>query len=166
MSVVQLKSTVISNRDAAPTVLTNPATSGGRLEEAQGFVTTGAADSIGSVYTLLSLPSNARVSSLLLQCEALGAGCTANVGVYQNTANGGAAINATFFASALDVHAALSPTDIVNQAGNNNLSLQEMPLWQALGLASDPGTSFDISVALAAATAAAGRIGLKARVVK
>lgn len=166
MAIDNLKSTLITNRDNLPPILSNPTLVGGKIVEAIGSVTTGAADSAGSVYKMVPVQSNARVSSIVLQCAALGTGCTINCGVYNNTADGGAAINATFFASGLDCHAALGPTDIINQSGTNTIALQEQPLWQALGLASDPGKQWDICLAVAVATAAAGLIGIKSRTVQ
>lgn len=175
MSVVTRKSTAISNRDATPTLPNLAAFDGGSVREKEGFVSAANGDSISSVYPMVSVPSNCRVSSIVLQCEALGAGAKVNCGVYAPTQAiqalgvlgyaAGAAINATFFASALDVSAALASTEIVNQSGSNTLNLQEQELWQALGLASDPGCMLDISLAVNAAIAAAGRVGIKTKYV-
>lgn len=173
MAVVTRKSTAIGNRDASPTVPTMAAYDGGLLREKEGFVTTASGDSTGSVFPMVSVPSNSRVSSIVLQSEAQGGACTVNCGVYAPTQGnpalsglgyaGGAAINASFFASALSVVAAVASTEVINQSGSNTLNLQEQELWQALGLTSDPGCMLDISLALGAATAAAARIGIKVK---
>lgn len=173
MSVFTRKSTAISNRDASPTVSTLAAYDGGNLREKEGWVLSVTGDSATSVYPMVSVPSNSRISGIVLQCEAQGAGCTMNCGVYAPTQGnpaltalgyaGGAAINATFFASAIDVHAALASTEIVNQSGSNTLNLQEQELWQALGLASDPGCMLDISLAVQVAVAAGARVGIKVK---
>jgi hypothetical protein len=168
MAVVTKKSTYITNRDATPTVPTGASVAGGVIREATGYVAAVNGDSATSVYTMASMPSNVRVNAVRLTCEALGAGAKVNCGVYWPTsvpanigATAGSAIAATLFASALDVSAALAITDITNQSGNNTIDKQEMELWQAAGLATDPGCMLDISVAVNVAIAANGKIGVK-----
>lgn len=175
MAVVTRKSTAIANRDASPTVSTMAAYDGGTIKEKEGYITAANGDSVGSYYPMASVPSNSRISSIVLQSEALGAGATVNCGVYAPTQSipalaalgfaAGSAVNAAFFASALSVAAAVASTEIINQSGSNTLNLQEQELWQALGLASDPGCNLDIGLAMSAATAAAGRIGVKIKYV-
>lgn len=173
MAVETKKSTYISNRDATPTVPTGASIEGGRTKTATGYVTVSASASVASLYPMVSVPSNSRIASVKLQCVALGAGCAANVGVYVPTQTnpalialnsaytGGAAINASFFASAQAVAAATAITDVTNQSGSNTIDKQEQELWQALGLASDPGCMLDIGVALSAAAVAGGLMGIK-----
>lgn len=173
MAVVTRKSTVISNRDATPQVASGPNLTGGLVKSASGFVTSVSGDSAGSIYPMLSIPSNARVKSLALESEAQGTSCTADVGVFCPTQvpqtlaalnagyTSGAAISAAFFASQVDVSGAVARTEVVNQSGTNTLDKQDQELWQALGLASDPMCSLDIAVKVHVATAAAGKIGLK-----
>lgn len=178
MAVVTRKSTAIGNRDAIPTVPTLAAYDGGMVKEKSGYVLTVTGDSATSKYPMVSVPSNTRVSGIVLQCAAQGAGATINCGVYvPSTSNpallalnsgytAGAAINATFFASAVDVSGALSSTEIVNQSGSNTLDKQEQELWQALGLASDPGCMLDIALAVGVAIASGGLIGIKVKYVQ
>ena len=174
MAVVNLKSTIISNRDATPKVLTDSYVSGGPLHESEGYVQSASAtDSSGSIYRLCQVPSNARVSSIVLQSDALGGSCAAGVGVYYPTfipvgaglsaSNASAVISATFFASAQSLATAVSPTEVINQSGSNTIAKQELPLWSAIGLSADPGISLDICVTLSAATASQGYVGLKVR---
>lgn len=168
MAIVSRKSTYITNRDASPTVPVGAGIAGGLLRESTGFVTAANGDSATSIYPMVSLPSNARVNSVRLQTDAMGTGAKIDVGVYYPTnapaglgVVGGAAISAAFFASALAVATATALTDITNSSGSNTLDKQEMELWQAIGLATDPGCMLDISVAVNVAMAAAGKIGLK-----
>lgn len=173
MSTFIVSSTVITNRDATPKVLTDAYISGGRVMAAEGYVqTAGATDGIGSIYRMLSIPSNARVDAVKIATNALGTGCTLNVGVYWPTfipVGAGLAssiantvINTTLFASALAASNANAITDITNQSTANTIQLQEVCLWQAAGLASDPNIDLDICVSVAGAVAAQGYIGLKA----
>ncbi len=172
MAVVNLKSTLITNRDATPKVLTDAYVSGGNVKESQGFVTTGSADSAGSIYRLCQIPSDARVSSISIQNDALGGSCTLDVGVYYPTfipvgaglsAANAAVISQQFFAATLSASSANAATDIINQSGTNTIALQEQTLWQAIGLASDPGIDLDVCVYVHVAVASAGKVGLKVR---
>lgn len=176
MALVNLKSTLITNRDATPKVLTDSYVSGGGLCESEGYVTTNAADNVGSTYRLCSIPSNARVSSIILSNGAMGGATAANIGVYYPTfiplgsgltpANASAAISASFFASALSLVAAANQTEVVNQSGTNTIALQELPIWQAIGLTSDPGIMLDIVAALSAVTTSGALLGMKVKFVE
>lgn len=168
-----VKSTYITNRDASPVKGTGASIAGGRVNAATGFVTTATTATTASYYPILSVPSNARISSLNLRCEALGTSCTANIGVFCPTTTtqellalnsaytNAAAISSAFFASVLDVSAALGRTDILNQSTTNTIAKQEKELWDALGLASDPNCMLDISMTLGAATVAGGKVQLE-----
>lgn len=176
MAVVNLKSTLITNRDATPKVLTDAYLAGGIMEEAQGSVKTGASDNAASVYRLVQVPSNARVSAIFWQADALGSGCQLDVAVWYPTtlplgggnflASGSSAalISSSIFATALaGSGSAVALTEITNQSLNYTIPLQETPLWNVLGLASDPEIDFDIGFSLRFATASAGYAGLKVR---
>lgn len=175
MAVVTRKSTAIGNRDASPTVLTMASYDGGSVKEKEGYVPAVNGDSVGSIYPMCSVPSNARISSIVLQSEALGTGAKVNCGVYAPTQvipalaalgyAAGAAISASFFASAEDVSAAVTSTEIINQSGSNTLDKQEQELWQAIGLSKDPGCQLDIALSVNAAIAGNGKIGIKVKYV-
>lgn len=170
MAVVNLKSTLITNRDATPKVLTDPYVSGAELRESEGYVAVGSADSIASVYRLCKVPSNARVTTLLLQNTAV-TSAAANIGVYWPTViptgsfitgTNAAAISATLFGSAVSIASASTvPVNQINQAVVS-IANQELPLWQLAGLSADPGIDLDICMALTAAATAAGFVSLKA----
>lgn len=177
MATFNIKSTVLTNRDATPKVLTDALVAGGEISECEGYAATGgAADGSGTFYRLCQVPSNARMSGLILQASAFGSGAAIDVGVYWPTnipvgaglsaANASAVINTQLFASALGMSAATAVTDIINSSGNNTIAKQEQCLWQAAGLSSDPGIMLDIVAGVQTALAASGFIGLKARYVK
>ena len=166
----QLKSTMITNRDANPKVLSDVYLGGGGLKAAEGFVTTGAQDNTASRYIMLSIPSNARVESVKLQTQALGTSASLDVGVnYPETiplgsglsaSSAGAVINTTCFASAQACSNALAATELVG--ANVAINAQEKQLWDLAGLTSDPGLNLDIVIQVHAATSLAGYVGLKA----
>lgn len=177
MAVFTEKSTMIANRDATPKVLTDAFVANGELLEAEGFITTGsAADSAGSKYLMNSVPSNSRVTSVIMQSDAMGGSAAVNVGVYYpsfipkgaglDAIVPNSVINASFFASAQSVVTALGPTEVINQSGNNTIAKQEMPLWQALGLAFDPNIELDIVITVSTVLAASGNMALKTRYCK
>jgi hypothetical protein len=177
MGTSALKSVPITNLDTIPAI---PNTTGegspGYIREVGGFVTTVAADAAGSTYRLARIPSNSKVKHVFLTSEAQGAGAV-QIGVYYSDstidgtapANQGLVVPTTgvnFFANDVSVAAAVLSVDEVFQnqatAGANNLSLVNQPLWQALGLASDPGGYLDIvaTVHTTAITTGGGRLGV------
>lgn len=173
MAVFNLKSTIITNRDAVPKVLTDSYVSGGPLHAGEGYVQTGsAADSVASTYKLLQVPSNCRIADLKLSNGAGGGSAAVNIGVYYpsfipvgasglTAALAGTVISAAYFASAQSVVSAANNVDVLNQSGSNTIPNQELPLWQALGLSADPGIFLDIVVSVSTVLAAQIYIGLK-----
>lgn len=176
MASFNLKSTIITNRDASPKVLTDPFVSGGEIRESEGYVQTGSAtDAVGSTYRLCQVPSNARVTSLVFQCDALGGSSTVNIGVYYPTtlplgsglvaSNAGAAISASCFIAGISTVSAVAATEIITRA-NVTIANQEQAVWQLAGLSSDPGIYLDIVVAVAVIIATQGYVSLKAKYVE
>lgn len=160
MAVVDKKSTIITNRDATPVVFANSVNQKAQINGSYAYVTFASGDSANSIGRILSVPSNARVHSLHVVCGALGGSCAGDIGVYRNTKDGGAVVDADFFASAVSFVSALTHTDVINESGVNNVTKQSQPIWQALGLTEDPQSTFDICVTLTADTAANNSIGL------
>lgn len=172
MATFNVKSTIITNRDATPKVLIDNYVAAGEKRSCTGYVqTNGAADGVHSLYRMCQVPSNARVDKIMFQADALATGCTMDVGVYWPTfipvgaglsaSAAATVINTTLFASAIACSAANALTEITNQSTNNTIVKQEQCLWQAAGLASDPGIDLDIVCHVAGAVAAQGYIGLK-----
>jgi len=165
MAVEAIKSTSITALDAPSPDQANAVTTklnGARLKETVGYAAVANAASIGSTYRLARVSSSVRISQLLLSCSAI-TSATADIGVYETAANGGAAVDADLFASAQAVSSALVNSDVTHEAGTYAITDVEKPLWQALGLTKDPGKLYDIAATLTAAATAAGNIGLKVR---
>lgn len=137
-----LNSTFIANRDAVPSVLT---TVGGELHRVQGVVEA-AGETAGAVYRFNSIPSNARNIRVFFACDDLGTGLTLNVGIHQTTSNGGAVVDADFFADAIDVAtAAVAMTDITYERSAARIADADKPLWEQLGLTADTQRDYDIT---------------------
>jgi len=173
MSTFNLKSTILTNRDATPKVLQDAYLSGGELKESTGFIqTAGATDGVGSTYRLCQVPSNARVTGLVMQAGALGSACSLDIGVWYPTfipvgsglsaSNASLVINTTLFGSALACSSATAVTELITPA-NIAQNVQEQPLWQMAGLTTDPGIDLDIVAYVHASVATQGYVGLKAR---
>jgi len=133
------------------------------IKSSFGKVAAANGDGAGTILRHASVPSNMIVRDLKLSCEAMGAGATINVGAYytEDHPKTGAVINASFFATAVDISAALKKVSVLNESGSNTLDKQEMPLYQALGLAADPGCKIDICSTVVGAIAADGNIALE-----
>jgi len=170
MAVVNTKSTAVTNADAATQTNLSLKIAGGRIRESVGTVEAVNGDSIGSTFRLARIRSNDRISRVLLSCDAISS-CAGDVGIYDIAANGGAVVDADFFASAQSLASALVHADVTHEADAADAGAGfghadvEKSLWQALGLAADPYKLYDIAVTLTAAAAANGTIAMKVQYV-
>lgn len=173
MAVTHQKSAVITGLDTVPpTYPTAGEGAPGYVRSVKGSVVAVAADSVDTTYRLVRVPSNACIDSVVISSDAQGAGAV-DVGVYYPTIGrtglpdlAANAIDRDFFASAVDLSAAVVATDITFEAGGTAgyaKAEYNTPLWSALGLASDPGGFFDIvaTVTTTAVTTGTGTIALR-----
>ena len=119
-------------------------------------------DSIGSTIRLLRVPSHLRLTALELSSDAI-ASAAADVGVYDIAPNGSAVVDADEFGSAVSLATAQDKTNVLQEAAATDIAKCGQPLWQRLGLSSDPGKSYDIVLTLTAAATAAGTVSLIAK---
>src|SRR6185312_7192689 len=126
MAVATIKSTQITNRDASPEVLSSSNIAGAKVIEACGICAVGATDTVASTYRMVSIPSNAKISSVQLWSDAsAGANQALTVDLWDTTVNGGLVVKAGFFAAALDPStrfAAKDATYTASGAGTNLMS--------------------------------------------
>lgn len=174
MAVEALKSTMITNLDAVPVVRGAPGhDSVGLLREVDGYVTVPASASVNSTFRMVRVPTNAKVKSVTVESEAQGAG-KVNLSAYYSdavsdgtpAANVGVIVPTTgdqFFASDIDLASAVTPTNVTNESGNYGLDKRAKPLWQALGLSTDPGGFIDIVAVVhtTAVTTGTGKLGVR-----
>lgn len=171
MTTEALKSTPITNLDAAPVVM-NTAGEGapGRLISVTGYVAPSGSMAAGSTYRLVRLPSNCKVKRVQFQSEAQGAG-KFQLGLYPsdsttdgtNAAAPGTAIDVKFFADDIDCASAVLPGDYTFYTGGSyTLDKRNQPLWQAAGLSADPGGFIDVvaTVHTTAITTGGGKVGV------
>ena len=162
MAVVNTKSALITNADATPVDLNPYYQSRGVLREAVSTLEAVSGDSIGSTYRMVRLWSGWRLSSLLLDCDAITT-CAADIGLYRTAADGGAVVDADFFASAQSLATALNNSDVTNESGIVDIANKGKRLWEQLGLTSDPGLWYDVVLTLTAAAGSAGTVTARAR---
>lgn len=162
MAVVTVKSYAITNRDATPAVQNDGAHSAGTL---RGFIASAAianGDSIGSKYILGQVPSNAVIHSVQVSTSAdIGTTTTADVGLYQTTANGGAAADLDLFDDALSLKdGALTNSEVLfNQAITMANSYKKV--YEHLGLSADSNRMYDLVLTLDGAADGSGSVLVK-----
>lgn len=163
MAVVNVKSTAITGADATPPTKGTTMVGPRRLYEQASTVEVTNGDSIASVFRFARVPSNIRVSSLNLFCDAI-TSAAADFGVYQTAANGGAVVDADAFGSAVSLATAITiGSNIVHESGVYDISEVEQPLWQMLGLTADPKIEYDLAATLTAAATATGTLTMLTR---
>ena len=164
MAVVAVKSTLITNADALPAVLNSPRVDGGfeRIEVATAAITD--TDSIGSTYRMFRVPSNAVMTDLRIYSPDIGTTTISDIGLYRTAKDGGAVVDADFFASALSLKdGALNGTDVLHESAVFSIANSGKELWDALGLTSDPSVFYDVAFTLTAAADATGTVKLIGR---
>lgn len=152
-------STQITNRDATPPLLNDPALGVAQVRRMLALVLCVTSDAANSAYRFFQLPSNAVISSLKLWSDALSASTTLDVGVSDTTANGGATVSQALFASAVAATSAV----VAAEERYNALAISTagQALWQLLGLSADPFKFYDICVYPHVTVVAGGNIVLE-----
>jgi len=155
MAVANTKSTIITNSDATPPVPTGSYLNGGLVYEQTAYCTPAAADDNASVYRFFRLPSNAKVSQILVKHAVVTGMLDTDLGFYQTAANGGAVVDINAFWDAIDMDAAARNvfTDVTAFPTAGNM---EKRLWELdpAVLTEDPHVQYDIC--LTAVTAGSG----------
>jgi len=164
MAIVAVKSAQITNADATPMRINPAYQANSRIRGAVGVAAFANGDSAASVYRILRVRSNDRVERLFLDMDAGGAGAVADFGLYKTAADGGAVVDADFFASAVAIAAAARAVDITRESGAVTVALMEKRIWEQLGLTADPQLEYDVAATLTVATAAAGNMALSAQI--
>jgi hypothetical protein len=181
MAVVNTKSTLVTNYDAQPRVLSSGYLAGGIDTIFVGTVGLGATDNIGSTYRVGFLPSGVRIQDIQIMNDASTAGVF-QLGVYGNTqqpcttVTGGvttvAAAGAVpvtnanvIFGTGISTAAAqlqwksiYAPTVL---AGANAAVNAGKRVWELLGLDIDPFYEFHIVLTATTAPTAAANVSLQ-----
>lgn len=143
--MADLKSAFITNATATPKVATNAAIAAGRMVEGVGVCTPAANQADDTVLRFVRVPSNARVSQILISAADATTAGKVDCGVFQTEDNGGAVVDRDLFAGAFDLSGGpFNNEDITFQSGEYTYAESEKMLWQALGLTADSNREYDI----------------------
>lgn len=164
MGAVTVKSTAIGNADQLyPRVPSPPYLSKGSIFCAAGTLEVGVADSAGSLYRFVRLPSSARIHNMEIFSDAIAGFTSAKVGLYapQDTSgNAGGLVSDALFGAAIDLSVAQTePYDVIF----NNLGIENMEkrIWELLGLTADPMVSYDVTVKSVTQSGGAGTLSMR-----
>jgi hypothetical protein len=171
------KGVEITNLDATPRTTLEAASGGGKMRVFMDTIAAGTGDiDDNDIILLAELPSNAKISSIMLYSDDLDSGgspsLTWNVGLYNGQTKfndtdssatayaAGAVLDEDCYASAVSGSAAITGTECAFEARNINAIANF--IWEDGGLSSDPKVPLRVglTVQAAAATAAAGDITL------
>ena len=152
MGTEALVSDQISKLDATPALRSTSGEGGaGYSRELNAHVTSTSGKTGGSTYRFCRVASNIKLKSLVVEGAAQSVG-KYDFGLYYSDSavdgtpvayNNGTVINASFFASDYSFASAVHPTNISDLA-SYTIDQRNKPLWQAAGLAADPGGFLDI----------------------
>lgn len=143
--MANVNSTWITNAVATPKVFTDSNKSNGIAHVAKSVATVSATQADDDTIRMVRVPSNARIDAVLLTTgDATTAGAI-NIGVWQTTENGGAVVDVDLFASALALTGGpFVRSDQTFESGEYTYAESCKPLWEVLGLTTDPGREYDI----------------------
>lgn len=162
MATANTKATAVTNADATPPKMNALGIAGGRLRTLVGTVEVAAADDDNSVYRFARVHSSWRISAIELFNDAITAGTAYHVGIHETAENGAAAVDADVFATSVDLSSArVAPLDVTFEA--LDIAKIEKPLWEVLGLTSDPNKYYDLTMTGATVGTAAGTISIRVR---
>ena len=159
--MANVSTTLISNRAATPRVANEAWNNAAVKSTGVGLLEVSTAEDSTDVLRFLQIRSNAAIREVKLYCDAVAVGGAMDVGIYQTADNGSAVVDADFFASAQVVTAALAGTNIAHESAVYGIEDLDKPLWEALGLSSDPGILYDVAGTITTDMGGAGTIGLE-----
>lgn len=158
MAVVNLTSANLTTRNSG--VMVNATQAAMSLRATCDQMNVNNTDSIGSTYRLCRISSDSIVIGATLFNGAV-TGAAADVGLYQTVANGGAVVDADFFAAAQSIATASAGVNIL---GGNTATYgpanRAKRIWEVLGLTADPQREYDVVLTLTAAATATAPAGV------
>lgn len=142
--MADVDTTLISNRAAIPRVANDNWTNAKIKTSGPGILEVSTSEDAADELRFCRIKSNAVVKQVLLSCDAITSTGAMDVGIYRTDDDGGAVVDADFFASAQVVTSALVDSNIAHESGVYGIEDKSKPLWEALGLASDPSIEYDV----------------------
>lgn len=173
MSVFTIKSKVIANRDATPAVLTDPILAKGMSVDVIGVESVPTTADIASKVILLSVPSSARLASLDYFTGSLGTSVIdiavwfpTTVPVMSSVVAAKLISSSAFSQNLAGVDTGNPLTEAMGTIAQQSVVKRSQPLWQMLGLLSDPMLDLDFGFSVRTTNSIAGYVGLRARFVR
>jgi len=168
MAVVNVKSTLVTNADATPVVLSSSYQAFGNDTNETGVCAVAASDSAASVYRFFRIPSNARIIDLQVMNDALTSGTSYKGGVLFTAGDGGGVAvtgsDAILF-SALSLVAARSAWTSVYfpaiAAGSGAVANTTLRIWELLGLTADTFKLYDLAITAVTPSSVLGNVALQ-----
>ena len=144
--MAEVLSTGITNLEAVPMVKLDPWESDGLLREVTGVAAPAADQADTDIIRFVRVPSNARISQVLVSAADATTGGAVNIGLYNsNVGDDGAVVDADLFASALALTGGpFNNSDQTFESGEYTYAESEKPLWEVLGLSADPHKFYDV----------------------
>ncbi|MFN0043753.1 MAG: hypothetical protein ACKVSF_11150 [Alphaproteobacteria bacterium] len=158
MAVVTTKATLAQNFEADPPVLNAARVQRGRMRTAVATVEVAVSDDDTSRYVLMPVHSSWRIAHIWLYNDAIAGGSAYDVGLYETTANGGAAIDDDCYATAIDCTSARSASPIDAAFEARDIANVAYQVWQDAGQSSDPSKFYYLALTADTVGTAAGTI--------
>jgi hypothetical protein len=149
-------STTLTNAQRIPMRLTPTFIHRGRIRESVAMIAVETTDKAGDIYRLTRVPSEARVSEVIVNHQAI-AGLAANIGLYKPNYAGGQVVNDSLFGgghtfTSAELNAVIAPQKAADV---------EKQIWELLGLEADPHAEYDFCLTLTAPPTAAGNLAVR-----
>lgn len=159
--MANVSTTLISNRTATPRVANDPWNNAAVKSTGVGLLEVSTSEDATHVLRFCQIRSNAVVRAVFLYCDAVSTSGAMDVGIYQTADNGSAVVDADFFASAQVVTSALARSNIAHESAVYGIEDLDKPLWEALGLSTDPNLWYDVAGTITTDMGGAGTLGLE-----
>jgi hypothetical protein len=159
--MADIDSTLISNRAATPRVANEPWNDAKLKTTGAGIVEVSTDTDATDELRFCRVRSNALVKRVLLSCDAVSTSGAMDVGIYRTDDDGGAVVDADFFASAQVVTSALVDSNVTHESGVYGIEDRDKPLWEALGLSVDPQVWYDVAGTVTTDMGGAGTLVLE-----
>lgn len=159
--MANINSAAIANRDATPRVRNDVNVGPAFLLSQVATVEVSTATDTNDLIRFFEVPSSASPRSLKVWSDASITGGAINIGLYRTTHDGGAAVDADLFCSALAIGSGLTGAEQLRESSVIDIDDIEKPLWQLLGLAADPNITYDVVAQVTTDMTAAGTLSIE-----
>ena len=156
--MADIDSTLISNRAATPRVANEPYNDAKIKTSGVGIVEVSTSTDAADEIRFVRVRSNAVIKNVLVSSDAAITSGAMNLGIYRTDDDGGAAVDADLFASALAVGGGLTLSEAAHESGVYGIDARDKPLWEALGLSADPQIWYDVTGVVTTEMGAAGTL--------